>query len=100
MAVASNFNPPREDEIPHVDLTRDVNHDGRDDLVVPDVDGCTVFTPGGDIAFQSDDRIQLGMERRDFDRDGQVDLMLTTIEVRFLESSLWKRIKGAMRCRV
>ena len=40
--------------------------------------------------------IQLGMDRHDFDRDGQVDLMFTTIEVDFLESSLWKRIKGFM----
>ncbi len=26
-------------EIPHVDITRDLNHDGREDLVVPDIDG-------------------------------------------------------------
>ena len=35
VAVTSNFNPPRSDEIPHVDVTRDVNGDERDDLVVP-----------------------------------------------------------------
>ena len=34
------------------------------------------------------------MDRRDFDRDGQVDLMFTTIEVEYLTSSLWKRWKG------
>ena len=244
VAVSSNFKPPRESEIPHVDITRDVNGDGRDDLVVPDADGFWVFiqmvggafadpvkigpstemarilgadgyrydpwsqsrvheidydqdgrsnlvfwnedhfevhtqngrglfTPeaktfttdvafdsdelsslvtgdmtrrvlhsladlngdgvgdlvvfslegtrisrkrssyevhfgapapeGGTVfaaevgaAFRSDDRIQLGMDRHDFDRDGQVDLMLTTIDVKFLKSSLWKRIKGAM----
>ena len=244
MAVTSNFNPPRRGEIPHVDVTRDVNGDGRDDLVVPDVDGFWVFvqmsdgtfadpvkigpstnmsriygadgyrydpwsqsrvhevdynrdgrrdlmfwnadhfevhlqderglfTPkaetfttdvafdsdnlsslatgdmmgkvlhsltdmngdgvadlvtfsleGGSIAskrsvfdvhfgtptadggtafapevgaaFQSDGSIQLGMERHDFDRDGQVELMFTTIEVEYLESSLWKRFKGFM----
>jgi len=39
VAVTSNFNPPRRGEIPHVDVTRDVNGDGRDDLVVPQVDG-------------------------------------------------------------
>ena len=95
----------------------DLNGDGVGDLVVhslegksisskhstyevhfgaPTADGGTVFAQGVDIAFQSDDRIQLGMERHDFDRDGQVELMFTTIQVRFLENSLWKRMKGFM----
>ena len=244
VAVTSNFNPPRNGEIPHVDVTRDVNGDGRDDLVVPDVDGFSVFVQmsdgafadpvkigpptdmsriygtdgyrydpwsesriygvdyngdgrrdlafwnedhfavhlqderglfasvaetfttevvfdaddfgslatgdmtgkvlhslsdlngdgvadlvtfsleggsiaskrsafevhfgaptaeGGtafardvDIAFKSVGRIQLGMDQHDFDRDGQGDLMFTTIEVEYLENSLWKRFKGFM----
>ena len=240
VAVTANFNPPRRDEIPHVDVTRDVNGDGRDDLVVPDVDGFWVFiqlsdsafadpvkigpatdmsriygadgyrynpwsqsriyavdynrdgrrdlafwnvdhfevhlqderglfasaaetftadvafdsddlsalatgdmtgrvlhslsdlngdrvadlvvfslegskrsayevhfgTPTADggtafardvaMAFTSDGSIQLGMDRHDFDRDGEVDLMFTTIEVEHLEGSLWKSIKGFM----
>ena len=244
LAVSSNFAPPRKTEIPHVDVTRDVNGDGRDDLLVPDVDGFRVFiqmsggtfadpvkigpstdmrrilgadgyrydpwsqsrihemdyngdgrgdlvfwnedhfevrlqderglfppvgrtfttevefesddlsslatgdmtgrvlhsltdlngdgvadlvvfslegsrisskrsacevhfgarTPGGGTAFapevgariDSDGNIQLGMDRHDFDGDGHIDLMFTTIEARFLESSLWKRIKGFM----
>jgi hypothetical protein len=50
VAVTSNFDPPRRDEIPHVDVTRDLNDDGRD-----------------------------GQGRK---------LMLTTIDLRFLESSL------------
>ena len=95
----------------------DLNGDGVADLVVfslegrsisskqstyevhfgaPTPDGGTVWAPDPDVAIQSDGSIQLGMDRHDFDRDGQVDLMLTTIEVRFLESSLWKRIKGFM----
>ena len=95
----------------------DLNGDGVADLVVvslegssiskkrsiyeahlgaPTTDGGTVFARGVDIAFQSNGGIQLGMERRDFDRDGQVDLMLTTIEIGYLESSLWKRLKGFM----
>ena len=95
----------------------DLNGDGVGDLVVyslegrsmsgkhstyevhfgaPTADGGTVFAQGVDIAFQSDDRIQLGMERHDFDRDGQMELMFTTIQVRFLENGLWKRIKGFM----
>ena len=244
VAVTSNFNPPRRGEIPHVDVTRDVNGDERDDLVVPDVDGFWVFIQRNDgafadpvrigpstdmsriygadgyrydpwsqsrvhemdynrdgrrdlvfwnadhfevhlqderglfapeaktfttdvafdsgnfsslatgdmtgrvldsladlngdgvadlvtfslegrsiaskrsvfevhfgaptadsgisfardvdIAFKSDGSIQLGMDRRDFDRDGQVELMFTTIAVEYLESSLWKRFKGFM----
>ncbi len=56
--VASSFAPPRDDEVPHVDLTRDVNGDGRDDLVVPDKRGFRVFvqTAGGRFA----DALQLG----------------------------------------
>ena len=244
VAVTSNFKPPRKDEVPHVDLTRDVNADGRDDLVVPDLDGFYVFiqisdgtfadpvklgpptqmerilgtdgyrydpwsqsrihemdydrdgrvdlvfwnedhfavhlqdgrglftpeaktfitdvafdsdrlasltagvmtgkvlhaladlngdsiadlvvfklsgrnisskhssyeghfgasTPDGgivfsqdvDITFQSDERIQLGMDRHDFNRDGQVDLMITTLHTEHLKGSLWKRLKGFM----
>jgi hypothetical protein len=95
----------------------DLNGDGVSDLVVHSLEGTSVsskhstyevhfgarapdggtgFARGVDIAFQSDDRIQLGMVRHDFDRDGQVDLMFTTIEVRFLKSSVWKRLKGFM----
>lgn len=50
-AVTSNFQPPRRDEIPHVDITRDVNGDGRDDLVVPDVDGFWIVVQRADGAF-------------------------------------------------
>ena len=51
VAVTSNFNPPRRGEIPHVDVTRDVNGDERDDLVVPDVDSFSVFIQMSDGAF-------------------------------------------------
>ena len=56
--VTSNFDPPRRDEIPHVDLTRDVNDDDRDDLVVPDVDGFRVFIQMEDGAFA--DPVKIG----------------------------------------
>ncbi len=95
VAVTSNFKPPRKDEVPHVDLTRDVNADGRDDLVVPDSDGFWVFIQMSDGTFA--DPVKLGppteMERIlgadgyrydpwsqsriheiDYDRDGRVDL--------------------------
>ena len=95
----------------------DLNGDGVGDLVVhslegrsisskhstyevhfgkPAPEGGTMFARGVDTAIQSDGRIQLGMDCHDFDRDGQVDLMFTTIEVGYLESSLWKRLKGFM----
>ena len=62
----------------------------------PTADGGTAFAPEVGATFQSGGSIQLGMDRHDFDRDGQVDLMLTTIDIDFLEGSLWKSIKGFM----
>ena len=62
----------------------------------PAPDGGTEFAPEVSAAFRSDDCVQLGMYRHDFDHDGQVDLMLTTIDLDFLEGSLWKRLKGFM----
>lgn len=41
--VRSSFVPSRWNEVPHVDVTRDVNGDGRDDLVVPVKDGFRIF---------------------------------------------------------
>ena len=58
--------------------------------------GGTRFAPVADVAFRSDDSVHLGLERHDLDHDGQVDLMLTTIELDDLQGSLWKDIKGAM----
>ena len=95
----------------------DLNGDGVADLVVfslegrrisrkhsayevhfgaPTPDGGTVFAPEVGARFKSDGRIQIRMDRHDFDGDGQGDLMFTTIEVGYLESSLWKRMKGFM----
>ncbi len=95
----------------------DLNDDGVADLVVfslqgrsasqkhssyevhfgaPTADGATRFDTEIGATFQSEGSIQLGMDRHDFDGDGQLDLMVTTIAVKFLTSSLWKRIKGAM----
>lgn len=95
----------------------DLNGDGIADLVVfklsgkdisskrssyevhfgaPTPDGGTTFARNAGITFQSDERIQLGMNRHDFNRDGQVDLMITTIHTEHLKGSLWKRLKGFM----
>ena len=62
----------------------------------PTPDGTTLFARDSDITFQSNERIQLGMDRHDFNNDGEMDLMITTINCEFLEGSLWKSIKGFM----
>jgi hypothetical protein len=43
--------------------------------------------------FQSKGTIQFGMDRHDFDHDGQTDLILTTSQLRCLKGSLWKSLK-------
>ena len=63
VAVTSNFNPPRSGEIPHVDITRDLNGDDCDDLVVPDIDGFRVFIQRSDGTFA--DPVKVGPPRRD-----------------------------------
>ena len=94
----------------------DLNSDGVADLVVfklsgediskkhssyevhfgaPTADG-VVFARDADITFQSDERIQFRMDQHNFDRDGRLGLMITTIDLEFLEGSLWKSIKGFM----
>ena len=62
----------------------------------PTPDGGIAFSADLDIAFQSDESVQLGMDRHDFNRDGQMDLMITTINLEFLKGSVWKSIKGFM----
>ena len=95
-AVISSFKPPRTDEIPHVDITRDVNGDGRVDLVVPGADGFLVYIQTDDGSFADPieigppatlDRIygadgyrydpwsQARIHEFDYDRDGRVDLV-------------------------
>lgn len=95
----------------------DLNGDGVGDLVVysleghrvpdkrstyevhygkPTPDGGTTFASEAGSTFQSDSKILLGMDRHDFDGDGRMDVMLTTVEVRFLSGSLWKNIRGMM----
>ena len=96
VAVTSNFNPPRSGEIPHVDLTRDLNDDNRDDLVVPDVDGFRVFIQTsdgtfadavkvgprtemarlyGDDGYRYDPWGRSGIHETDYNRDGRSDLV-------------------------
>ena len=58
VAVTAHFDPPRRGEIPHVDVTQDVNGDERDDLVVPAVDGFSVFIQRDDGGFA--DPVKIG----------------------------------------
>ena len=62
----------------------------------PAPDGGIAFSEDLDIAFQSDESVQLRMDRHDFNRDGQMDLMITTINLEFLKGSVWKSLKGFM----
>ena len=71
VAVASNYNLPRRGEIPHVDVTRDVNGDERDDLVVPDYTGFWVFIQMSDGAFADPVKIGPSFEMsRIYEADG------------------------------
>ena len=95
VAVASNA-PPPSDEIPHLDVTHDLNGDNRDDLVVPDSDGVWVFIQMKDGTFADPVKIGTSVEidriyavdgyrynpwtearihEIDYDQDGRSDLV-------------------------
>lgn len=42
--ITTNYNATDASVIPHVDITRDLNGDGLDDIVVPDIDGFWIAT--------------------------------------------------------
>ncbi len=96
LLTVTAIKPPHSGEIPHVDITRDVNHDGIDDLVVPDVDGFQVFIQKHDGTFaepiklgtapEFDEHYEAGGYRYtpwnqsriheiDYNRDGRSDLV-------------------------
>lgn len=91
-----NFKPPRKQEVPHVDMTKDLNGDQRDDLVFPGKNGYRIFTQSHDGTF--DHSVQLGstvdlsgiywpdgykfdpwsqsrMHEVDFNQDAKIDLV-------------------------
>ena len=95
----------------------DLNGDGAADLLVfslegrglsrkrsayevhfgaPGPAGGTTFAPEAGVAIRSEGRIQLAMDRRDFDGDGEADLLFTTIPTGFLRGSLYRRFGGFM----
>ncbi len=56
--ITTSYNTTGEDGIPHVDITRDINHDSLDDLIMPDIDGFWIATQSRDGSFT--DPIKLG----------------------------------------
>ncbi|MDE0177244.1 MAG: VCBS repeat-containing protein [Gammaproteobacteria bacterium] len=54
------------------------------------------FSSSQDVSIQTENQVQLAMELRDLDGDGEGDLVVTSIEKKYLEGSLFKRIKGFM----
>ena len=96
LVAVTAMTPPANDPIPHVDITRDVNGDDRDDLVVPGSDGFWIFIQLKDSVFADPvnigtptemDRIYEGAKYRyapwnqsrihevDYNRDGRTDLV-------------------------
>ncbi len=49
--VPSMFKPPRSNEIPHVDMSKDLNADGREDLVIPTLKGYWIAPQNQDQSF-------------------------------------------------
>lgn len=56
--VPTNYKAAKDGGIPYVDIRRDVNRDGLDDFVVPDIDGFWITTQLRDGSFT--DPIKLG----------------------------------------
>ncbi|MYB95728.1 hypothetical protein F4054_15800 [Candidatus Poribacteria bacterium] len=56
--VTTNYKATKDGGIPYVDISRDVNYDGLDDLLVPDIDGFWIATQLPDGSFT--DPIKLG----------------------------------------
>lgn len=54
------------------------------------------FASRPDVSIQTENQIQIAMDSRDLDGDGEGDLVVTSIEKKYLEGSLFKRIKGFM----
>ena len=96
LVVVTSNTPPPKGEIPHVDVTHDLNGDDHDDLVVPESDGFWVFIQMDDGTFA--DPVKIGppieMDRiyaadgyrydswdegrvheMDYNRDGRSDLV-------------------------
>ncbi len=51
LALGARYRAADRSRVPHVDITRDLNLDGRDDLVLPDVEGFWISTQLSDGSF-------------------------------------------------
>ncbi len=51
LAVATNYNAIDKSAIPHIDIFLDLNQDGNDDLLLPDVDGFRISMQLSDGSF-------------------------------------------------
>ena len=58
LEVTTNYKAAKDEGIPYINISRDVNRDGLDDLVVPDIDGFWIATQLRDGSFT--DPIKLG----------------------------------------
>ena len=58
LEVTTNYKATKDGGIPYIDISRDVNGDNLDDLVMPDIDGFWIATQLGDGSFT--DLIKLG----------------------------------------
>ena len=56
--VSTNYKATKDGSLPSVDISRDVNSDGLDDLIVPDIDGFWIATQLPDGSFTA--AIKLG----------------------------------------
>ncbi len=69
--VATHYNATDDSRIPRLDITRDVNLDGLDDLLVPDIDGFWISIQMSDGSFT--DAVKLGPPEPYLDEAGLDD---------------------------
>lgn len=65
VSMTSPFKAPKDSRVPHLDITRDLNGDGREDIIMPDLDGFW-------ISLQNEDGT-LGMARKRGPADPHLD---------------------------
>ncbi|NNF16758.1 MAG: hypothetical protein HKN70_08415 [Gammaproteobacteria bacterium] len=68
LEVTTHFNATDAGALPRIDITRDLNGDGRDDLLLPDIDGFWTSMQMSDGSFS--DVVKLGPPEPFLDEDG------------------------------
>ena len=51
LEVVTGYRTSNRGQVPHVDITRDLNRDGHDDVIIPDVDGFWISVQESDGSF-------------------------------------------------